>query len=234
MGLTLDGAGPGTKGGVLGFGDAEVDELHDSCPREHQILRAHVPVDQPQGLLIIVGELVRSLKTVTGLGNDLTGHGERDRGPEQTRFAAHRSQTHAVDVLHGDEEAALVLVHVENLDDVGVMHLGGETSFLEEHFDKPELITQVGQDALDHDHAGEAPDSALAGEEELRHSTCRETGEELVLAQSRRVFARHLGLVRSCHRPLSGSKLAGIPQSDRDLAFFREAAGFMRGQSWKV
>ena len=60
---------------AAGFGDSEVQELDHAGLVEHEVLRAHVPVDETEQRAQLVLELMGDMQSVACLGNDLGGDG---------------------------------------------------------------------------------------------------------------------------------------------------------------
>jgi hypothetical protein len=89
-----------------------------------------------------------------------------------------------VDVLHGDEVAALGFAEVENLDQVGMVQLRGELGLTEKHLDELGVLRQVGKNPLDDELLLEAHRPGGLGEENLRHSAGGELAQQLVLPES--------------------------------------------------
>ena len=108
--------------------------------------------------------------------------GSRARGEEQTERGP-------VDVLHGDEVAALGLAEVEDLHQVRVVELRRELRLVEEHLDELRVLRQVREDALDDQQLLEAHRPVGLGEEHLGHAAGGELAEQLVLPQSHRAEA---------------------------------------------
>ena len=64
--------------------------------------------------------LVGMLQTQSGLVDEVGGQ----RGRDRALFAENRGQAHALDILHDQKVAALILAAIERLDDVRVRELG--------------------------------------------------------------------------------------------------------------
>ena len=76
--------------------------------------------------------------------------------PDSIAALAERAQVGPVDVLHGEEVAALGLAEVEDLHHVRVVELRGQLRLAEEHLHERRVLGQVRQDALDHQRLLEA------------------------------------------------------------------------------
>jgi hypothetical protein len=117
---------------------------------DQHVVRGDVPVHQARRLAV-VDQLVGVGEATGGLQRDLRGE-DRGKGPPLgARTAVHLGQGLSAHVLHRQVVAVLVLVEVEDVDDVGVVELGGHPGLGDEHLDEAWVVGQRRPDALD-DH----------------------------------------------------------------------------------
>jgi hypothetical protein len=144
---------------VAGAGDAEVGELHRALAGQQHVRRLHVAVHD-------AGRVERAEGRQDAVGDaDGLGDGERALAGQVRRQVA------ALDELHHEEQAALVLAGVVHDDDVRVVEAGGHACLAQEplpcpelrageelHRDRPLEPTVVGH----HDASGRAASEILA------------------------------------------------------------------------
>ena len=92
-------------------------------------------------------------------------------------------QVFAVDVLHGEEVAALVFADVVDLHQVRVMQGRRQARFIQEHADDVRVLRDLRQDALEHDDLLESRQPPGAREIDLRHPTTGQITKHLVLLE---------------------------------------------------
>ncbi len=146
--------------------DAEVEDLEQASPRDHQVGGLDVAVDDSAAVRIAqpVGELVEQLQ--------LAQHRERLAVPDE------RGQRGALDVLHRDEELAVVLVHVVHRHDVRMLQSPGRTGFADE---APAKVVIVDLQELE----GDVPvDHRVAGQVEQPHAALPQEAEHVVAADA--------------------------------------------------
>src|SRR5690606_30822001 len=103
-----------------------------------------------------------------------------------------------VDPLHYEIVGARVVAQkVDDLHDVGVLHLGADASLLDEHVDVVLHVPKVALHLLDRDGSGEAGGAVALAFPDGRHAALPYRLEELVLARDdganiRFSWARHV------------------------------------------
>ena len=90
-----------------------------------------------------------------------------------------------MEVLHGEEEVAVLLADVVDLGDVRVIEDGGQPRLLQEHPDQLVVRRELGKDSLEDDVLLEALDAGRAREVDLRHATEGDPVEHSVLTELR-------------------------------------------------
>lgn len=143
---------------------AEVGDASDPVRPDEDIWRRHVAVHEVQELALTVGELVRGVEPGERVEEDPELHAEGDRRSALRCRPDQRRERRALNVLHHQEEAELVLEDVDRPDHVGVAHARREPRFVEEHPHELRIGCQVrvhhldGDDALEAAHAEDAPE----------------------------------------------------------------------------
>ncbi len=160
--------------------DAEVGHLHVPVESDQDVFRAHVAVDDPQGLSAVVAEGVGMVESAEGLG----AHGRGECGDHPAPRLHHRSpdpaQAVAVHVLHRDEVRALVLTQLEDLHEVRVREQGRHPRLVQEHLDRCVILGEEGQDPLHHHDLGEPSRASRHGKEDFAHSSGAQQVHQLV------------------------------------------------------
>jgi hypothetical protein len=97
----------------------------------------------------------------------------------------HARQRHAVQVLHHDERHRTGVGQPVNPAHVGMDQLRGQVGLVAEHGDEVFVVSEVGQDALDHHHVvdRERAGARLARQEDLGHAARGQLGQQLVVAE---------------------------------------------------
>ncbi len=165
--------------GILG--EAEVGDLDAAVSKQHQVGRLDVPMHH-----VVV---VRVIERLAGLGDQLhdLADGQQLPGPGV------RLERLPLDVLHRDEELALVLADVEDGDHTGVLEPAGRLRFAGEplahlvRLGRREVLERV--DGLDRDAA---IDHRVVGEVDPAHRPPSDLLDDLVAAYGLR--NAHLGL----------------------------------------
>ncbi len=140
-----DGAGLGQfllgrTPGVQILGQAEVDNHRYAGGREQYIRRLQVAVDDA----VHMGK-------VNGPGQELDQH-RRCSGCEGS-FLQFTRETAAIDVLHGEERPAIILVDLVNRDDVWVLQPGDNLRLAMKACQAFPVCMAADQDHLEGDHA---------------------------------------------------------------------------------
>lgn len=131
------GAGAVFLGG--GFGDAEVDDFDDTVEGDQEVVGANVAVDDAEGATHFVGGAVGIMESGGGLGDDAS---EEVKGWILLEFFdavdlfSDAFEVDATDVFHGDVVDVANLSDFEDLNDVGVLEMGGDAGFVEKHLDE--------------------------------------------------------------------------------------------------
>jgi hypothetical protein len=154
---------------VGGFGNPEVGQLHHPFPRDHDVLRAHVPVDHAQGL----ARLVRLLMGVFEAAAD-PAHQER-RQVHGDPLALLEVPVHEllevdpVDVLHRDVVLLPDLPQLIDLHDVLMDQVGDQLRLADEHLDELGVLRELLEDRLDRHGFFETLRPELLGLENRAH-----------------------------------------------------------------
>ena len=162
-------AGRGVLGvGADGLGEAEVGDLDPAAVglvADQHVLRLHVAVDQAGAVGGGEG------------GDDRLEQRQRPGGRHRRLLADHVAQGVAGDVLHGQEDDAVVVALVVDADDVRVVELGGGPRLAHEALGEVVVVTQTGVHHLDRDRAVE-PD--VGGLVDTGHATARDAGADAI------------------------------------------------------
>ena len=165
--------GPGAlAGGGEDLGEAEVEDLDEVgvvvAGDPEAVLRLDVAVDH--------AALVGGREGAGDLAGDREGAGPRERAlaGEQAR------EVLALEVLHGEEGGALLgRAEVGDVDDVGVVDLGGGAGLLQEALADLRVVEEARADDLEGEVFVEVD---VAGEEDDAHAAGAEAAHDLVAA----------------------------------------------------
>ena len=142
--LALDHAGLGFLATARCLSDAEVDDLHLAGMREQDVLWADVAMDDGEGravdVALAVGVIEPCAQLLDDVGRDVDGHvdallAEAAHDPKEIR---------AVDILHRNEVALIVLTEIKDLGDVDVVEAHRDLRFVDQHLDELIIIGVVG------------------------------------------------------------------------------------------
>ena len=179
------------------LGETEVHDDDAPGAGEHDVLGFDIAVDEPG--------LVDGLEPGEELRGDVLGFFQLER----PALLEHAEQRRPVDVLHGDQLAAVDLDEVEDPADVGRDHLAGGPHLLAQHLQPPlgleELIPERLEPDLD-------PQLEIEGAPDLAHPTATEHLEDLV------PVAQHL----------TGGEETRAPPADPPSHLIRLGAGRQR------
>ena len=174
---------------VPGLGDAEVGDLHLALPREQNILRRDVAVDDAERPPVLVAATVRVIERLGDLGREEHRHAERHGHLQATAAREHRGEVEPRHVLHRDEVAGglarriVDAAEIEHLDDVGVREPHRELRLVDEHVDELRVRGQLRQNALDDEDFFEALDAEALRLEDLGHPALAEALQEPITAE---------------------------------------------------
>ncbi len=186
--LPLERANLGLVHLIARLGDAEVHDLHGPRSRQEDVVGADVPVHQAQRLTGVgVGELVRVGEPLADGGDELRAVGQWQRPAHRMGPAHQRAEVGAIDVLHGQEVHAVRLAEIEDLDDVGMVELGGESGLGQEHLDELGLVDQMREDLLHHQGLLEPHGPRHTRPVDLGHTAMPKLSKQLVPAHPRAV-----------------------------------------------
>ena len=160
--------------------DAEIDEHRRARVRDEDVLWRDVAMDDAQQRAIALPEDVRRVEARSGVGADT----ERDaRGDALLLLlcgAHYLGERVAVDPLHDDEGALLLLADVDDARDVAVLDARGNARFVDEHLLEARILRVLGQDHLHDDEALESLSAAETGEPHRGHAAVRQRAQQLV------------------------------------------------------
>ena len=122
------------------------------------------------------------MEALRRVGGETDGDAERDAAAGAGELHE-EAQALALDPLHDDEEHAVLFAEVEDLGDVGVMDLGRELGFGEEHLLELVVVRERRQHRFDGDELLEAARALHPRCPDHGHSAARHGQEELVAAE---------------------------------------------------
>ncbi|HEY2744561.1 MAG TPA: hypothetical protein VGL86_08055 [Polyangia bacterium] len=163
--------------------DAEVDQLHHPVPRDQDVLRRDVAMDDAERLAVFVGLAMRVVERLGDLLAEIRAQAEGnarvvlDGGVEQAQ------KVDAFDVLHGEEIGGADLSVAERLHDVRVVQVDGDLGLVLEHAPELGRLGERGMDLLDDQDLGEPLRKRLAREEDLGHSARAESPHQLIFSE---------------------------------------------------
>ena len=149
---------------------AQVDDLH-GVTRAHHVLGLEVAVEQP--LVVQVGQGVEQRDAVREHPDDP----RRVHLPRrQALLPPQLAEVVALDVLHDDVVVAVARDEVDDLDDVGVVHLGEEPPLVDQLAARP--VRDVADEALEH-HPAQV-DATILRHVQPAHATVPDGADHLV------------------------------------------------------
>ena len=144
-------------------------------------------MDEPPRGAARVPVIMHVAQAAQQLGDDVDRDRERDRAG-----ADHAPQRHALDELHHQAEALLLIAgEVEHGDHVGVAQPGHDARLVDEHPCKVWIRGPLGQHALDGHIALEALRPPEVGTEDLGHASGADALAQLVLASAHSLLLWH-------------------------------------------
>ena len=169
--LPLGHPGLGDVRPQAGLGDAEVQHPGHPVDADHDVLGRDVPVDDVQRPPGLAGRLVRGVQPVQHAGD----HADRDRrGDARARAPARSDQPRqrlAVDVLHDQQQLAVVdRDHVQRSDHVAVLDPGRQAGLVQEHRHEIRITSELRVQPLDGYCSAKAPLAAHPPEKDARHT----------------------------------------------------------------
>ena len=147
--FALDGAGLGLLIAQVALGDAEVDELHDPVVGDEDVMRVDVAMDDMQGVAVVPMQRVGVGEGLTGLHHHVDDVAHRNMLSALAAAVDHGAPGGAVDVLHRQEDMAMVVADVVDLDDVWRRQHRLEPGFVHEHAAVLVVAPHMPQHALD-------------------------------------------------------------------------------------
>ncbi|PRP92123.1 hypothetical protein ENSA5_51420 [Enhygromyxa salina] len=180
--LALDHASVGRLELRGRLGQAEVGQLDLAVPRDQQVGRRDVAVDDAEVLAGLgVVEVVGVLESLERLVEDPDDQRQRHPTAALLEELQQLLEGRALDVLHDDEVGLIGFTEVEDRDDVGVVEVQAQPRLVEEHPNEALILEQAGQDALDRDLLFKACDRDGLGDPDLGHAASREPVQWFVI-----------------------------------------------------
>lgn len=196
----VDGITPGLLGGHVvvfplddsdfslfgsqpGLRDAEVDDFDFSRIGNDDVLRAHIAVDDGEGVAFGVtlpmGVVQPSTDFLANVGTGVDGDFVVD-----LRGATHDSEdVSAFDELHRDEVGVVELAEIKDLSDVDVVELDADLRLFDEHGDEMLILGEFWVDHLQREELFEAAEPFRLGQDDFCHSTHCDLLDEAVWAE---------------------------------------------------
>ena len=181
--LALEGAVPGVGLQRGHAGDAEVDQLHAAVVADEDVRGRDVAVDDAERVAVAVLLVMGVVQPGGGADDDLQNVLGRQPPTLRLDRTDDLAQVLADDVLHREEEGAVVVADVVHLRDVGVMQRRRQASLRQQHPDEVLVVRVRREDPLERDQLLEAVLRQRPRHEQLRHPTDREPRQQLVLAE---------------------------------------------------
>jgi hypothetical protein len=179
--LTLELAGS-TLLGITRLGDAEVEQLDAPVVRHEQVRWTDVAVYEVQRPTIVVGKLVHIVQTGERFRKDVQAQREID-----DRFAVRCAQDLAVRLaiqkLHDQEVAAVLVPSLQCLNDIGMAESARQRGLSHEHLDELRVACEVLTQHLEHDQLTKAAEPADRGEVNRTHAALAEQRDDLITSQ---------------------------------------------------
>jgi hypothetical protein len=118
---------------IGGLRDAEVRDTGEPVASEQDVVRADVPMNDPEVLAAVVVEDVRGLEAGERVEPDPGADARVDRPADRRQLAADLGERSALDVVEDDEGLAAVKAELANLHDIVVLDGRGEARLVDEH-----------------------------------------------------------------------------------------------------
>jgi hypothetical protein len=122
---------------------------------------------------------VGCVQTGKDIERDTVGDGQGEVAVGLQRAGDETRRGVAFDVLHDKVVTALTRADFDDRTNVWMMNARGQPGLVEEHLDEFRVLDEVGVQSFVGDQALKACDSAEPREEDGRHATARELGDEL-------------------------------------------------------
>ena len=214
--LALDLVGASLLDAVRGLRDAEVEQARHAVRADVHVLWRHVAMDEAERLALLALRVVRGVQALERAGHDADHVARRDVLAALARFANEPRERLACDVLHDEEQLAVVGDDVERGDDVRVPDARREPRLLEEHRDELGVLGEVRMQALDRDRAREADGPEQAREMDCGHTAGGDLAVQRVSPQTSAVI--RAGLLRHWSErlpPMPGASKEHRPRAKR-------------------
>jgi len=147
--LAFDLAGSRLMASRLELCDAEVQDFDVSFVRYHDVVGAHVAVHDVERLSRDVSKLVRGMKPLANLSQDVRDERFVEFASAFSRRSEHARKRLAFDVLHREKELVIDLAEGECSDHVGVREQSGEARLAQEHLFASWVACVLGEKALE-------------------------------------------------------------------------------------
>ncbi len=154
--LALDGALLGLFGLIGAARHAEVGELHQPLHVDEDVRWRHVAMHDVEQLAVVALEVVRVVKRIEHLDDDVNDEVWRERTMHLLVEAIPLSEVVAVDVLDDHQVVALLLTEVDHPHQSGMPQARHQSCLAHEHARHALVDHQVGGHALDDHRLGEA------------------------------------------------------------------------------
>ncbi len=168
-------------GAALGFGDAEVDQLHFAAVPDEDVLRADVAVDDAEQLAAFTPRLVSSVEALGGAERDVGGELGSELARSLPEAGHQRRQGDPMHVLHGQVVEAVLLAELVDAHHVRVPDPNRDQRLVDE---PPHRLPVGGEVRVDHFDRNGFVRAGAGGEIEGRHPALRDAGDQLELPDS--------------------------------------------------
>ena len=128
----------------------------------------------------LVGQVVNVVEREADLARDVSDHRGRQLSTGGPHRPQHARQRRSLDVLHRQEQHAVVLAELVHLHDVRVVQAAQDLRFVSEHPNELGITPVRRKDAFDDDVAREASGTGDPGLEDLGHAADAQGRHQLV------------------------------------------------------
>lgn len=165
-----------------GVGEAEVGDFDFAVAADEDVGGADIVVDEAEGGAVGAFDGVCVAEALADHGADEEGVGEGHGFLAFGEGFIDPFQIHPFNVFHHNKEGISALPDIVNADDIFVLELKSEASFVNEHLLEhlALFLDQLRQDALDSDLALQAADRVHPTEEDLGKAAATEGADEFV------------------------------------------------------
>ncbi len=179
---------------ILGLGDPEICDVRAPVAPDEDVVRRDVPMDDVEGLVVVVPQLVRRVQAAERVEDDSNGDPDVDGASRGAQLSTELGERRALDVIHDDEGHSAFEAELAHLYDARIVDRRGKPRLIHQHADEDLVAREVTVRAFDGDERRPLPLVGRAREVHRGHAARGQLEEELVRPQP--LHARRWGRFR--------------------------------------